>query len=227
MYIPNTAPASLADMLTFLQPGIETGLFDSVEYHYPDGGSDPDGILCSQDGNVLFRFAISNSTTSNFVITPYVNGVEAATQHRYESAKIDYAMRCTGGFCFISVSLSGSRYVFVIAKLSDGTTGSFKTSLASSPTTSNFSNTLSIFPTSYNDNTSLKMYTQPWKIEAVHALDMDRTIFAKIPFAGEYGSTGTFSTAFIRTAVQFYDNGEQIIGGKQYGCMYHIALLDE
>ena len=229
MYIPNTMPATLADMFDFLEPGTETGLFDSVEYHYPSENEDPDYILCNKDNSILFRVAL-NTSTNNIKIIPYVNGVEldaSSASHLFDS-RIGYCMRCAGGFLFIGGSVSGSRQVIVIAKLSDGNTGSFATSEVSSPSTTNFNNYNSpIYPTGPNDNTDLKIYKSGWKVQAVYATDMDRTILAKIPFAGAYGSTGTFSTAFIRAAVQFYDTGEQIIGGKHYGCMLHIAILDE
>lgn len=230
MYIPNTMPATLADMFDFLEPGTETGLFDSVEYHYPSESEDPDYILCNKDNSTLFRVALY-AASNNIRIIPYVNGVEldiSSGAARLFNSRIDYCMRCAGGFLFIGGSVSGSRQVFVIAKLSDGNTGSFGTAEVSSPSSGNFNTTNStIYPTGPNDNTDLKIYKSGWKIQAVHATDMDRTILSKIPFAGAYGSTGTFSTAFIRTAVQFYDTGEQIIGEKHYGCMFHFAILDE
>lgn len=230
MYIPNTMPATLADMFDFLEPGTETGLFDSVEYHYPSENEDPDYILCNKDDGTLFRVAL-NASNNHIKIIPYVNGVEldsgSGAAHLFD-ATINYCMRCAGGFLFIGGSVSGSRQVIAIAKLSDGNTGSFATSEVSTPSSSNFNTYNStIYPTGPNDNTDLKIYKTGWKIQAVHATDMDRTILAKVPFAGAYGSTGTFSTAFIRTAVQFYDTGEQIIGGKHYGCMFHFAILDE
>lgn len=229
MYIPNTMPATLADMFDFLEPGTETGIFDSVEYHYPSENEDPDYILCNKDNSALFRVAL-NATNNNIKINPYVNGVvlEASSANHLFDSNISYCMRCAGGFLFIGRSVSGSRQVFVIAKLSDGNTGSFRTTETSDPTSSNFNNyNNAIYPTGPNDNTNLKIYKSGWTIRANYATDMDRTILAKIPFAGAYGSTGTFSTAFIRTAVQFYDTGEQIIGEKHYGCMLHFAILDE
>ncbi|MBR6107262.1 MAG: hypothetical protein IKQ39_04560 [Oscillospiraceae bacterium] len=226
MFIPNTIPGTLAEMLAFLQPAAETGLFDTVEYHYDEATSEPDGIICTQNGIDLFRFGVNSS--GQVRITPYfADGTEAPASRQFGLVKIDNIMRCAGGICFVSVSVSGSKTVFVIAKTSGGTTGSFLFLIPSNMSQSNFQQDCTIYPTSLHDNTSLRIFYSGYHIKTSFASDADRTILTKIPVAGAYGSTDCFTSAFIRTVAQFYDTGEQIIGGSHYGCMFHVALLDE
>ena len=192
--------SNLSEMIAFLSTSITSGLFDSVEY---DNEESPTAIQCIKDGHTLFQFTINGS--GSWQIIPYV-GDETV---------------------FISTTLSGSRTCFTIAKTNDGKTASFKMTHGSNIGSASFAADLVIYPTCFGDNIDLKLYTSGYHIKTNYADGSDRTIFTKIPVSGQYGSTGYFSTAFIRSVVQYFDAGEQIIGGVHYGCIYFVAVQGE
>lgn len=223
MYIPNKVPATLAEMLAFLLPTVENGLFDSVEY---DDGDNPTEIRCFKDGNQLYRFGVN--TGGQWTVEAYVDSEKTPWVNRnLQVVSLEYVMRCTGGICLISVSLSSLRACLIIAKTADGKTASFRTQISSSLNVNSYAADLVCYPTCFGDNTALKLFGSGYHIKTNYANDSDRTILARIPVVGAYGSTDAFSTVFIRSITQFFNTGEQIIGGRHYGCIMFFALLDD
>ncbi len=219
MYIPNTVPSNLAEMLDFLLPSVQDGLFDSVAY---DDAENPAKIVCTQNGNVILEITVNES--SQFTFTPYIaEGVSGGINHT-AFFRIDEAVRCSGGFCFRS-NAQGSPiyyYRFAAAKTDSGKTAFLAYTYMNNDTNS----AAQMYVTCFGDNPELKLYNGYFfavNLGEVH----DRTILSRIPVAGVRGSTGCFTTAFLRTAAQFRETGAQIIGGKQYGCIGQIAILDE
>lgn len=218
MIIPSI-PTTLAEMLNFLQPTVQDGLFDSVAY---DDADTPTKIVCTQGGNTILEITASGSI---FTFNPYVADGIAATG-RGMTTPLSSCFRCKGGVYFIS-NLKGAPeyyYRFVIAKTSSGKTGFIKLSNVQVNTEA----ALRLYPTCYGDNTSLNIYTNGYCIYMnYYNQTYDRTVLSKIPVAGENGSTDYFTGCFIRSAFQFAETGVQSIGGKSYGCSDCFAILDE
>lgn len=218
MFIPDHAPETLAEMYAFLLPSVGDGLFDDVSFDDPDN---PTKLVCTQNGHPVAAMTVVNN---DWIIAPYAAQGSSAEYYRsFNGYPLATVMRCTGGICFTSVSDSGSRHVFVIAKTSDGQTGClyFTHLITFYP-----DDRLTFYPTCFGDNTALALYSHGFVVSG-NLGSADRTILTRLPVVGQRGSTGFFSGVFMRNVMQFNDNGEQIIGGKHYGCLYHIALLDE
>ena len=229
MYIPNTLPATLAEMLAFLQPTVGDGLFDSVAY---DNESSPTKIVCTQNGNTILDISVSDAKW-NFL--PYAadgitgNGI---TGMRYMTA----AYRCKGGVLIAGNNGAGdatfTRWNFLIAKTSagGGKTGFVRVGTSGYNAPQVYVNGGRTFHTTcFGDSTSAQLFTGGFSvyIHYTAGTPYDRTILTKLPVVGEPGSTDYFTTAAVRNCVQFYEDGEQIIGGKQYGCAQAFAILDE
>ena len=240
MFIPNTMPSTLADMLAFLLPTVEDGLFDSVAY---DNESSPTKIVCTQGGNTILDISISAGA---FTFTPYVTDGTAATgQHLGKfvpyatltpTSNGSYArcMRCKGGAVFVccdnQISGTRSQHAVCICKGSNGKTALITENTGISGDSSYPMRTgemRAYFTTCFGDITTLPLYISGHKLTTDSTDAGDRTILAEFPIIGEWGSTDKVVTAFYRKAVQFATNGQQTIGGKTYGCLQYFAVLDE
>ena len=218
MYIPNTYPTTLAEMLSFLLPSVQDGLFDSVSY---DDDDSPTKIVCTQNGNVILEITVNES--SQFTFTPYIAEGSAADVAHSAFFKIDEAFRCSGGIYFRS-NAQGSPiyyYRFAIAKTRTGKTAfvhCFNYNVESSAY-------CQLFISSFGDNPELPMYNG-FLIAVNLGSVYDRTILSQLPVIGGRGSTDCFSTLLLRTAAQIIETSEQIIGGTKYGCADIFAILD-
>jgi len=218
MFIPDYAPSSLAEMYAFLLPSAEDGLFDSVSLNEPET---PSEIICRKNGHVILRMTCADSV---WRITPYVaDGIAASSNRCFLGYRIANAVRCAGGISFVSNTVSGLRYVFLIAKTSDGKTGCISFSQHDSYTENE---RLHLYPVCCGDNTALDLYTRGYEI-ITNFSGADRTILTRIPVVGTRGCTEYFTGAYVRNVMQCGGNEEQIIGGNHYGCFQHIALWDE
>ncbi len=224
MYVLNAMPATLAAMLEFLQPTVEDGLFDSVEY---DNESNPTKIVCTKDSNVILDVSGSNKSWD---FKPYVaSGTAASTNHAYStnsSATKWKLIRCTGGVYLRASFDDGSGAMFIMAKTSGEKTGFI---YASPPSTGNFnvdfvSKDVTYYTTCFGDDTTLALYANGYYVHNNRVAD--RTILTKLPVVGSQGSTDYFSTAFVRNVVQYAQEGVQQIGSKKYGCSHFMAIED-
>lgn len=229
MFIPNTMPSTLAEMLEFLTPCIEDGLFDSVAY---DDESSPTKIVCTQGGNTILEIANSSASPPQFSVTPFVAPNTPATDRRItcivkEDLREDhyFCMRCKHGIVIVSVYLSFA-YVIAVGKTTAGKTACIS-GIENIPASVSITEAdRQYYTTCIGDNTALSFYT---KGVFTHCCDMtsDRTILRKIPVVGERGSTDSFDGVYFRETVQHASNGQQTIGGKNYGCAGDFAVLDE
>ncbi len=214
MFIPNSVPSALAEMLAFLEPAVSDGLFDSVAY---DDQSSPTKIVCTQGGNVILDVVYGASGSWGFI--PYIaQGVAASQNMHYVPAGSRTwasACRCKGGIYFID---SDNQIGWAIAKTTNGQTGFICHALDNPYTT--------FVPTRFGDDTALRIYQSGWQDFWYAGNASDRTALTKIPVAGTNGCTDCFTTVFIRKMVQFRDNGVQMIGGKKYGCIGLLAIFD-
>ena len=133
-------------------------------------------------------------------------------------------MRCAGGVLF-KADISSYYFCFAIVKTGKGTPGLIAYSEPKGLNASSFTREMAYFTACFGDNTSLLLYTNGFTVYSNGLTD--RTALTKLPVVGERGSTDYFTGAFVRNTVQILDAGEQIIGGKHYGCDGYIALLDE
>lgn len=229
MYIPNTIPSTLAEMLAFLTPTVEDGLFDTVAY---DDQSSPTKIVCTQDGNTILDVV----KASYWEFYPYVaDGTRAATAHCAKTVGFSanhnlYSkwIRCKGGIVIFSRSVSGtSSSTDSYLAIGKGTNEKTAFFVYDGSGDGKLVSIKKYYSTCFGDNTALALYSSGWYAQC-NCDSADRTILTPIPIVGTSGSTDTFSTVFIRSAVQVPENGtQQIIGGKTYGCNYHFAVLDE
>ena len=229
MFIPNTMPSTLAEMLEFLTPCVEDGLFDSVAY---DDDESPTKIICTQGGNTILEIADSPSSPPQFSVTPFVAQNTPATGNRItcivkEDLREDhyFCMRCKHGIVIVSVYLSFA-YVIAVGKTTAGKTACIS-GIENIPASVSITEAdRQYYTTCIGDNTALSFYT---KGVFTHCCDMtsDRTILRKIPVVGERGSTDSFDGVYFRETVQSAQNGAQTIGGKNYGCAGDFAVLDE
>lgn len=228
MYIPSTIPSSLSEMLDFLTPTILDGLFDSVEY---DNESSPTKIVCTQNGNTILEISYQ---TNQWTFTPFISsGVswhEVTVNISYTSASFLLFMRCKGGFGIVQRSQSTSyKWGIICGKASNEKTtcvmldgaGNQADNIDAEITGS----TVNCYTVTFGDDTSLAMATSLW--QETRIVNADRTILGEIPVIGRYGSTDYMTTVYFRKVCQFKQNGAQIIGGRQYGCIYNFAILDE
>lgn len=222
MYSPATVPSTLAEMLDFMQPMVASGLFDSVEY---DDAESPTKIVCTQNGETILDMVVDNNGYWTF--TPYTaTGVAADNYHRFYDS--DFArgrmltkvFRCSSGACF--VSQSSTYYYFAIGKTSADKTGFVLTNCYNGQFASSSN---AYYYVSFGDDTSLKMYYSYYLHQSFGVAD--RTILRAIPVVGREYSSDYFTTVFIRDAAQFMERGEQIIGGKKYGCIDPFVIEDE
>jgi len=226
MFIPNTMPSTLAEMLAFLLPTVEDGLFDSVAY---DDDENPTKIVCTQGGNTILEFTVASD---KWTITPYTATDTPAigTSHVFENKPIGVLCRCSGGLYIRADELHNSRIGYLIAaKTSSGKTGFFGCAALTSVGHSFFNGARTVYSTTFGDSTTLALYTHGYNIGCTYTANYpnDRTILSRVPVVGTIGSTDYFTTAFIRSMVQFAETGEQIIGGKKYWCDIQFAVLDE
>lgn len=225
MYIANTAPSTLAEMLDFLSPTIANNLFDSVAY---DDENNPTKIVCTQNNETILEMTVSSGV---WTMTPYIASGVAATggEHVLTSMRWGFAIRCKGGVAFRSTYVQdgyGYRW-YVIAKTSSGKTGFVLSWSGGTATYGMDYNTL--YPSCFGDNTDLDLYAHGYKTTTNYYNNhsYDRTILSRIPVVGIRGSNDYFTTALIRSTLQYIETGEQIIAGKRYGCMDLFAILDE
>lgn len=234
MFIPSTMPENLADMLAFLQPSVEDGLFDSVEY---DDADNPTKIICTQSGKRILDVVFGDYT---FTFTPYYAENAPVTQSarkgfintQYTGETYYLCMRCKGGIGLVSRSLANNRKSFImIGKCTNGKTA-FVTGASVGNTNDDIipkapNSYTGVMVTCFGDSTGLAMYSKALYCVVTASISADRTILRDIPICGTYGSTDKFSTLFVREVMQYPNNGEQTIGGKKYGCIYDFAILDE
>lgn len=226
MYSPATVPSTLAEMLDFMQPMVASGLFDSVEY---DDAESPTKIVCAQNGETILDMTIDSNNRWTF--TPYTaTNAPANRLHSFcnYDAQTDIGLtlskvfRCSGGACFISTNNSGYYFYYAIGKTSAGKTGFVSTKLYNGDFT--YTSNRYYF-VSFGDDTSLKLYNTDYENKGYGRAD--RTILRTVPVVGREFSSDYFTTVFIRDVVQFTERGEQIIGGKKYGCIDPFAIEDE
>lgn len=232
MYSPNSVPTSLAAMLDFLLPTVESGLFDSVEY---DNESSPTKIVCKQGGNtildVVYAYQMSLHT---WRLLPYVSaGTTANSAHSYASYDNGFPIaalyRCSGGVLFKGAHRGSigdeDIHFFVIAKTSADKTGFIAFKQENNYVFSIAAN-IQYYVSGFGDNTSLALYTGGYKVQGNSGAG-DRTILTKLPVVGILGSTDYFTTAYVRNVVQYTQTGVQMIGDKKYFCIENMAIEDE
>lgn len=219
MYIPTSIPTSLSEMVDFLLPMVDDGFFDSVAL---DDIEDPTKIVCKQSGNTILDVEYDSSTLK-WKFSPYIAfGVVPNEGHRFNNYRIESMFRCKGGAYFRSISESSTKHVFIIAKTSNGKTGFIANS---DPSSFSINNNITVYTSCYGDNDSLALYLGYKMIGTSGAAD--RTILLSAPVVGTSGSTDYYTTSQFRAVTQFIEAGEQIIGGKHYGCSGFWAILDE
>ena len=222
MYMPDTVPSTLEEMMEFLRPSIDDGLFDAIEYDNP---SSPTKILCKQNGVSLIEISTSDRDWS---FLPYVGqeGSIAGDEHKM-STTLGVVCRCKGGIIFRSTQQGSPFYYFnfIIGKLNTGKTAFIQFSGVND---FDYTNT-KYYTTSFDDNTGLYTYVYGYVITSnyLNGMIADRTILSAIPSTGKTGSTDYFETVKVRTLVQFVEMGSQLIGDKHYWCIGTIAILDE
>ncbi|MBQ8922347.1 MAG: hypothetical protein IJ060_09340 [Oscillospiraceae bacterium] len=223
MYIPNTMPLTLAEMLDFLQPTVEDGLFDSVAY---DDADSPTKIVCTQNGNTILDISSANNGHGWYFV-PYISAGTAATG--FGVNVLAYTARCKGGVYFRSTNTGGPNYyfTFIIAKTGSGKTGFIQFNSQMIAVGASLAPVL--YSRCFGDDTSLSLYTYGYLVACNYtsATVADRTILTKLPVVGARGSTDAFSSVFVRSLFQFVNDGQQSIGGKTYGCIDMFAILDE
>ena len=210
MYISETAISTLQEMLEFLQPTVDDGLFDSVVI-------DSSVINCSKDDTIILVINTDNQGVFGFY--PKLDASTQASSPHALICRANKAMRCKGGFAIIDTQ--SEQNTFAAARTSNDKTAFMVANRIAFISGSG----VKWYTTCYGDATSLNMYTYGYDMGMNYA--NDRTILNKIPVVGVYGSTDYFTTAFSRSCVQFAENGLQMIGGKKYGCYGVIAILDE
>lgn len=229
MFIPNTMPSTLAEMLAFLLPTVEDGLFDSVAY---DDDENPTKIVCTHGGDTILEIANANGSPPQFRVVPYVAQNTPATGRRItcivkEDLRDDhyFCMRCKHGIVIVSV-YSTNTYAIAVGKTTSGKTACISCVESRPASVSITEADRQYYTTCIGDNTALSFYT---KGVFTHCSDIasDRTILRKIPVVGERGSTDSFDGLYFRETVQSAQNGAQTIGGKAYGCAGDFAVLDE
>lgn len=219
MYIPNTMPKTLAEMLAFLQPTVADGLFDSVTY---DNESSPTKIVCSQDGNVIFEISGGASFNMFWYIA---SGTTASSPRTWTGAIIYNCMRCKYGVYF-DCDVGSDTYALIVTTTSNNKTGFISVLFNKNITSTSFRYTNTYYTACMGDNTNLDLYTNGYVVSN-NSGSSDRTILTKLPVVGERGSLNYFTGAFVRNVVQIFDTSEQIIAGKHYGCIKLFAILDE
>lgn len=220
MYIPNTVPQSLEEMMEFLQPTIEDGLFDAIEY---DNVSSPPRIICKQNEDKIFETYMDYG---QWYFIPYIGGAQSDINH-YSTMNLGFVARCKGGIMFRSTFQGGPYYYnnFVIGKTNTGKTGFIQFNRINK-----YSHTsVGYYTTCFEDDTSSYLYQYGYLVGINYSNDTttDRTILTTIPVNGRTGIIDYFETVKIRTLVQFVETGVQIIDDKKYGCIDTIAILDE
>ena len=233
MYSPSSVPTSLAAMLDFLLPTVESGLFDSVEY---DDESSPTKIVCKQGGETILDVIYAyQQNLHTWLFIPYVaSGTPANAAHSWHISDtngipIASLYRCSGGVFFKSQSRpyvgDASKFFFIIAKTSADKTGFILYKQAENYVFSIAAN-ITYYVSGFGDNTSLALYTGGYKVQGNSGAG-DRTILTKLPVVGILGSTDYFTTAYVRNVVQYTQTGVQLIGNKKYFCVENLAIEDE
>lgn len=201
----NEIPSTLEDMATFLQPLVGNGFADSITVS-------SDGVrFYKDDANIIALYyatgwggSVPNATGSGHSI-----GTDVETQ------KI---CLCKGGVIF---KRTDSTY-FAIAKTNEGKIGFIPVRDGGASSQYQYP----FYTTCYGDNTSLPLFTNGYKI-CRNSDSGDRTILTKLPVVGTTGSSDYFTTVYAKNIVQWAEDGLQLIGGKQYGCIGPFAMLDE
>lgn len=219
MYVPETNPATFAEMKAFLDPLVTDGFFDSITYDDPDT---PTKLSCTQNSNIILE--ITKPSTNAFTFQPFVAAGEAAnSSHTINNMGVSFCFRASGGACLVLGQPSLARYTFVIAKTIENK-AAFIVSMI--PINYNFSNLLvTHYIASFGDDTTNYIYVNGYKVNQNGVTD--RTILNTLPVVGSFGSADYFSTVYTRSSVQYAETGVQVIGGKKYACAYNYALSDD
>lgn len=211
-----TAFSTLSDMKAILE-GMGTDFFDTVAY---DDEAEPTKIVCTQDGHTILE--VSKSST-NWTFTPFIaDGAGANTYHCFNNSPISSMYRFSGGLC-IADYMHSPRKFFAIGKTSANKTGFVAYSTPQSIVVKASS---TYYPTSFGDTPDLWIYTDGYIVQT-NSATADRTILSKLPIVGARGSTDAFTSIFVRNAVQFAEDGQQMIGGQLYGCVKFLAFTDD
>lgn len=207
----NEIPSSLAAMKTFLQPLVDNGFCDAIGY---DDDANPTKLLLYKDDAVAVRLLFAATRKWGFEV-PNAGGSMHAVPASIETTKVGL---CSGGVIFFNPS-----YIyFAIAKTKEEKIG--VVCAEDRGYSSQYS--YPFYTTCVGDNTSLALYTNGYKIYR-NSDSGDRTILTPLPVVGTTGSSDYFSTVFVKNIVQWAEDGVQLIGGKQYGCIGPFAMLDE
>ena len=236
MYVPNTVPSNITEMTDFLLLGVEKKIFDKVI-------CDSEKIECIQNDNVVLE-VIFDSVNNIFAFYPkYKNLINSDEHHTgrfypYSNSTPTnlgaYAncMICEKGIVFCSQTnrLSGT-YNFYAVCIGKGDkdqtviiTSYFPSGYPVYPLLQQV--VISFFPNTFEDNTNLSIFNAG-NSQYCDLTNSDRTILSEIPIVGERGTTEKVNGIYFRKAVQFPDNGQQIIGNRKYGCLSFFAVLDE
>ncbi len=228
MIIPDTMPTTLPEMVSLLEPLKTNGIFDSITY---DDSVSPAVVRCSKSNvEYLQIFSYEGAGfTFTIVIPDAYGGSFSHSLYAIENAAV-----CKFGAYFY---YGGSSYFrrFVIARSHSGKpaficASDFPTlSLMQAQNPGSYPSThIGMHVRSHDDNPDLTLYKYGYFTAVMcNSAQPDKTYLQYIPISGERGSTDYFETVFIRVIPQYYEDGEQIIDGKKYGCIDVFAFTDD
>lgn len=221
MYIPETIPTTLAEMMTFLQPMVAGGFFDMLEY---DNNASPTKIECTYAGEKVLELSYSGS---GWLFKPFIDyNTPASPAGRTPQFTPGFMARCTGGAFFTqrayNAGATSQGQSFMIAKTKAGNTAfiSCEQPMLTSTTVT------TLYVSAFGDSTAAPGYSSGFRLMP-NGLSLDRTTLQTIPVFGPVGSTDYVTTCKFRATAQYMEAGLQLIGGKRYYCAGLFAISDE
>lgn len=206
----NEIPTTVEAMVAFLQPLVTSGFADAVT-----AGNETVNIKQNDTTMVSLWHNVSSTATGWGGGVPNASGSSHSVGSDVAIQKIAL---CKGG-----VILKRTDYWYMaVAKTKEGKIGWIPVQDHGYSS----QNSYPFYTTCLGDNTSLSLWTNGYKI-CRNSDSGDRTILTKLPVVGATGSSDYFSTVFAKNIMQWAEDGVQLIGGKQYGCVGPFAMLDE